>query len=58
VSSDEFLNYALQNKRSWEDNGEGVVEELIEKVNKVWAEIEANQDDSTKELSAGGSASD
>lgn len=58
MSSDEFLNYAITNRREWEENGAQVVKELIEKVNSVWAEIEANQDGSTKELSAGSSASD
>ena len=29
VSSDEYLNYAQQNRKLWEDKGEEIVEELI-----------------------------
>lgn len=32
VSSDEYLNYAIQNRRQWEANGRQVVEELTQKV--------------------------
>lgn len=31
VSSDECLNYALQNRREWEQRGQAVVEELTVK---------------------------
>ena len=43
VSSDEYLNYALQNRKEWEDVGEQAVAEMIEKVQKVWANIEAKE---------------
>ena len=33
VSSDECLNYALMNRKEWEQKGEQVVEELVRKVN-------------------------
>jgi len=45
VSSDEYLNYAQQNRREWEACGEQAVAEMIAKVKHVWAEIEANADD-------------
>jgi hypothetical protein len=32
VSSDEYLQYAQNNRREWEEKGKEVVEELIEKV--------------------------
>ena len=31
VSSDEYLNYALENRQEWEAKGEGIVKSLIEK---------------------------
>jgi hypothetical protein len=31
VSSDEYLNYAISNRREWERNGRGVVEAMVEK---------------------------
>jgi hypothetical protein len=31
VSSDEYLNYALSNRREWLDKGESVVAEMMEK---------------------------
>ena len=41
VSSDEYLNYAIQNRDEWEACGEKVVADMVEKVNRVWTEIEA-----------------
>ncbi|CAB9515672.1 Receptor-type guanylate cyclase gcy [Seminavis robusta] len=38
VASDEYLTYALQNRREWEARGEAVVDEMIEKVKAVWEE--------------------
>lgn len=35
VSSGEFLNYALQNRREWEAKGQDVVEEMMEKFGKM-----------------------
>ena len=32
VSSDEYLNYALENRRRWLDQGESVVEQMLEKL--------------------------
>ena len=34
VSSDEYLNYALENRREWASKGEGVVAELVEQNRK------------------------
>ena len=31
VSSDEYLNYAEKNRQEWEERGEEVVAELVEK---------------------------
>lgn len=36
VSSDEFLNYALQNRAEWEERGEEVVQELCEVARKKY----------------------
>jgi hypothetical protein len=30
VSSEEYLNYALQNRREWEAKGQGIVEEMVQ----------------------------
>jgi hypothetical protein len=35
VSSDEYLNYAMKNRQEWEERGEEVVAEMMEKVNKM-----------------------
>jgi hypothetical protein len=32
VSSDEYLNYAIQNRNEWEKKGLGVIEEMLEKL--------------------------
>lgn len=32
VSSDEYLNYAVQNRQEWESRGEEIVSEMIERV--------------------------
>jgi hypothetical protein len=29
VSSDEYLSYALQNRKEWEERGEGMVKEMV-----------------------------
>ncbi|GKY99152.1 hypothetical protein MPSEU_000870700 [Mayamaea pseudoterrestris] len=34
VSSDEYLNYAIRNRKEWEARGEEVVQEMVEKVHK------------------------
>ena len=31
VSSDEYLNYALENRQEWEAKGESIVKSLVEK---------------------------
>jgi hypothetical protein len=33
VSSDEYLQYALKNRSEWQDKGEQIVAEMIQKVN-------------------------
>lgn len=33
-SSDEYLDYALANRKEWESRGQEVVAEMIEKINK------------------------
>ena len=33
VSSDEYLNYAEKNRKEWEERGEEVVAQMIEKAN-------------------------
>jgi hypothetical protein len=32
VSSDEYLNYAMRNRKEWEDRGQEVVREMMEKI--------------------------
>ena len=34
VSSDEYLNYALENRREWASKGEGAVAKMVEKYSK------------------------
>jgi hypothetical protein len=47
VSSDEYLNYAMQNRRQWEEQGESVIAEMInnaeqaERTNAFVAEVPA-----------------
>jgi hypothetical protein len=37
VASDEYLNYAVRNRREWEERGREVVDEMVEKVKaKPW----------------------
>jgi hypothetical protein len=36
VSSDEYLNYAVKNRQEWEQRGQDVVAEMIEKVKSIW----------------------
>jgi hypothetical protein len=38
VASDEYLSYALQNSKEWEERGEEVVAEMIEEVKKTFAD--------------------
>ena len=38
VASDEYLTYAIQNRREWEARGEAVVSEMVERVKTVWEE--------------------
>ena len=37
-SSDEYLNYALQNRKEWESRGQEVVAEMLEAINRETAE--------------------
>jgi hypothetical protein len=32
VSSDEYLNYAMQNRNEWKDRGQEIVSEMLERV--------------------------
>jgi hypothetical protein len=36
VSSDEYLNYAMQNRNEWKDRGQELVSEMIERVTNEW----------------------
>jgi hypothetical protein len=36
VSSDEYLNYAENNRREWVDRGEEVVREMVERARELW----------------------
>lgn len=40
VASDEYLNYAVQNRQQWETHGREIVNELKESVKNVWASIQ------------------
>ena len=37
-SSDEYLNYAIQNRKEWELRGQDVVAEMVEKAGKMFTE--------------------
>ena len=41
VSSDEYLNYALQNRAEWEQRGEGIVDAMTAEAAKQVDESEA-----------------
>mmetsp|Transcript_17324 Transcript_17324/g.37811 ORF Transcript_17324/g.37811 Transcript_17324/m.37811 type:complete len:1145 (-) Transcript_17324:167-3601(-) len=45
VSSDEFLNNALSNRREWEERGQEVVAEMMERINREEQEFEAAASD-------------
>ena len=58
VSSDEYLNYAEQNRAEWEARGQEVVEEMINKVatenfDKVEVVVEEQEDDASIEVALG-----
>ena len=36
LSSDEYLNYALENRRRWLDQGESIVEQMLERLSKEY----------------------
>ena len=38
VSSDEYLNYAMQNRREWERKGQEIVEEMATKLRGIYAQ--------------------
>ena len=39
VSSDEYMNYALENRREWESRGQALVAEMVEKTHKKYAKV-------------------
>ena len=44
VSSDEYLNYALQNRNEWKDRGHEIVLEMVERVkSREFNATEANR---------------
>jgi hypothetical protein len=50
VASDEYLNYAVRNRREWEERGREVVDEMVEKVkSKTWYVPRAPQESAPKE---------
>jgi class 3 adenylate cyclase len=38
VSSDEYLNYAVQNRQEWEQRGQEDVAKMMQKVNAIWGD--------------------
>ena len=40
VASDEYLNYAMENRRQWEVFGEKIVRDMTDSVVEVWTSIE------------------
>ena len=48
VSSDEYMNYALENRREWESRGQGLVAEMVEKVHKKYAASVTQADEPPK----------
>jgi hypothetical protein len=39
VSSDEYLNYAMQNRNEWKDRGKEMVNEMIERESNKWNKV-------------------
>jgi hypothetical protein len=54
VSSDEYLNYALQNRAEWESRGQEIVEEMKSKVLAGGAEESFPQESSGGPSKSGG----
>jgi hypothetical protein len=52
VSSDEYLNYALENRREWSTKGEEVVEKMIAKFTAMKEEEAAKKEEEEKKLEA------
>ena len=48
MSSDEYMNYALENRREWESRGQGLVAEMVEKVHKKYAASVTQADEPPK----------
>jgi len=48
VSSDEYMNYALENRRGWESRGQALVAEMVEKVHKKHAASVTQADEPPK----------
>jgi hypothetical protein len=44
VSSDEYLNYAVQNRQEWESRGEEIVFEMIDRIQNKTKEEKGNMD--------------
>jgi 3'5'-cyclic nucleotide phosphodiesterase len=51
VSSDEYLNYAVRNRREWENKGREVVLEMVEKANRELG-VRTSNTDSTELMQA------
>lgn len=51
VSSDEYLSYALANKEEWEQKGQQIVAELVEKAQYSILEEDENDLDNSEEVS-------
>lgn len=50
VSSDEYLNYALQNRRRWELEGQAVTAQMIETIEREYEANEFTMNAETQEL--------
>jgi len=57
VASDECLNYALQNRKEWEEKGEAIVEDLVQKYKSQY-QTEDDQPMSSRTRSSKGSEED
>lgn len=56
VSSDEYLNYAIKNRKEWEAKGQEVVTSMLEKINAKGYGIEEEIDnEETRYVSSPGS---
>ena len=48
MSSDEYMNYALENRRGWDSRGQALVAEMVVKTHKKYAASVTRADEPPK----------